>query len=240
MRGHTLSEMLMVIFVFSFFLLALMAIFNVGLKSWNLTSTKSEVQHDSSVSMTSIIKDLRMTDASTVQIGGAGKEYIVFESPIGQDNRFHYDEQAGPPIWQAYILYYTYPRDPGDLLKAKTVDMSLLKNKTVQKRLIRKKILHTPNPEPVKWTNFQIYFTDPDAAPLTGEILAGKPRVLSDHIYSMTADSNMSNMSSIIVKITTMKSILEDRLAYTKDFSQNVGIDRIELKATVILKNTRD
>jgi len=41
------------------------------------------------------------------------------------------------------------------------------------------------------------------------------------------------------IKLEMVKSILEDRLAYVKDFSYNVGYETITLNGSVLLKNTK-
>jgi len=231
MKGHSILEVMMTTIIFSLFMFGLIAILDVGLKSWNMVDMKNEVQQEAIISMSYIARDLRLTDRFTAQIGGDGEEYAVFETAMGSDGYFNYDEVAGDPEWQAHIIYYTYPRDPVDKLKA--LDKSLPANKKVTKKLVRKIISHSPNCIAERLLNFDTYFTEPK----TGD--PGEPRVLSDHIYSMSMEENDINLDTLDITITITKNILEDRLAYNKTFDDGLVTEKMVVRNTVLLKNTK-
>lgn len=236
LKGHTIIELMVVAIVFSLFLLGITTVMDAGLKSWNMVDIKSEVQQETLITVKTLSRDLRLSDRPTAIIGGAGEEYAVFESPVAEGGIFKYDEETGYPEWQAYILYYTFPRNPVNPKAA--MDKTLDINKNIKKYLICKKIKHTPASTPQILTNFEIYFTDPNSTPLMGEELDGNPRILSDHIFSMRIEENLLNSDAIDISLIMNKSILEDRLAYTKSFSDDKGVEEMNIKTTILLKNT--
>lgn len=239
-KGHSVLELFIAIIIFSLLMVLLMAVFDTGLKSWNTIEMKSDVQQKSLLSIDLLRKDLMFSDKSTLQIGGEGYEYIIMESAIGEDREFSFNHSNGSPQWQSYILYYTYPRSSaGDEFCLKVDLKSASPEKTPKKKLIRKVIKHNPSEVAKKLTTYQIYFTDsinPDPA----EGIIGKPHILSKHIYNMDITENsVDENNGLDIKLTMVKSILEDRLAYVKDFSYNVGYETITLKGSVLLKNTK-
>ncbi|MEQ8224566.1 MAG: hypothetical protein ABRQ37_19765, partial [Candidatus Eremiobacterota bacterium] len=154
--------------------------------------------------------------------------------------KFHYNEKTGVIEWQSYILYYTYPRSSADDEFCLKVDLkSASPEKTPKKKLIRKVIKHTPSEVAKKLTNYKLYFTD-SINPPSSEGIIGKPHILSKHIYNMDITTNsVDGNNGLDIKLEIVKSILEDRLAYVKDFSYNVGYETITLNGSVLLKNTK-
>ncbi len=244
MRGHSVLELMLTVVIFSIFLFALTSIFSTGLKSWNLVQNKTETQQEASICNMFLVKDFLHTDKSTATIGGKGYEYAILQSDINEFGLYEYDHTTGKPKWQAYILYYTFPRSK----KGKEFSMILTDPSTIPgtldpnnprlgKKLIRKIIKHTPfNNEKLK--NFETYFNDIDVK-TSGEEFIGKPKVLSRHVYEMDLKENSENANAIDIEITIVKSMLEDRLAFTKDFSDTAGKEKIIIKNTVMLNNTQ-
>ncbi|MEQ8171827.1 MAG: hypothetical protein ABRQ38_23250 [Candidatus Eremiobacterota bacterium] len=243
MRGHSVLELMLTVIIFSIFLLALTAIFSTGLKSWNLVQNKTETQQEASLCNMFLVKDFRHTDQSTLTIGGKGYEYAILQSDINEFGASEYDQTTGKPKWQAYILYYTFPRSK----KGKEFSMVLTDPSTIPagldpnnprlgKKLIRKILKHAPFINK-KLTGFEIYFNDIDVK-TAGEEYIGKPKVLSRHVYEMDLKQNPDHENAIDIDIIIVKSMLEDRLAFTKDFSDSAGKEKVILKNTVILNNT--
>ncbi|MEQ8224794.1 MAG: hypothetical protein ABRQ37_20920 [Candidatus Eremiobacterota bacterium] len=233
MRGHSTLELMMTTVIFSTFLLAITAIFSTGLKSWNLVQNKTETQQESSICMNFLQKDLSQSDRRTAIIGGKGKEYAILQSAMNDRGIIEYNHYTGDPKWQAYILYYTLPRDSSD----KTCSIT---PSDERKRLVRKVIRHKAFTN-TKLTDFELYFYEPNSPPMvTGEEYIGMPRVLSRHIYEMILTDTPNSKFAIDINIILEKSILEDRLAFQKDFSENGGKEKIIRKSTIILKNTED
>jgi len=233
MRGHTTLELMITTVIFSMFLLAITAIFSTGLKSWNLVQNKTETQQESSMCMNFLLKDLGQSDRRTAIIGGKGHEYAVLQSAMNDKGIIEYNQYTGEPKWQAYILYYTLPRNSSD--KKCSVNPS-----EERKRLVRKVIKHKAFTN-TKLTDFELYFNEPNSPPVVaGEEYIGIPRVLSRHIYEMVLTENPDSKSAIDINISIEKSILEDRLAFEKDFSDNRAREKIISKNTVIVKNTEE
>ena len=237
MRGHSIIELMITTAIFSIFLLALTTMFSTGLKSWNLVQNKTETQQESSICINFLMKDFRQTDRGTAIIGGKGYEYAVLQSAMNDKGIMEYDQSNGEPKWQAYILYYTLPRNDSDAKLS--MDAGNPANKNIRKRLIRKVIKHNFFIN-TKLADFELYFNEPNAIPLAGEEIAGNPRILSNHIYEIDITDNPDNKNAFDVNLVISKSILEDRLSFKKDFTENKGQEKIIIKNTVIPRNTKD
>jgi prepilin-type N-terminal cleavage/methylation domain-containing protein len=240
MKGYSIVELMVTMLIFSLFLLALTQIFSLGLKSWNIIESKTAIEQEASLSLSLLKKDLFFSDNMTVQIGDEDREYAVMESAADETGKFHYNEKTGVIEWQSYILYYTFPRG-SDKEYCINIDLnSASPEKTQKKKLIRKVIKHTPSEVAKKLANYKDYFTDSISAPISGEIIIGKPHILSKHIYDMDIKPNIVDMDNgLDIELTMVKSILEDRLAYVKDFAYNVGYEKMTIKGSVLLKNTK-
>jgi len=104
--GISLAEMVMVVFMFTIFLMVMYLIFQIGLENWQIGAVKSEVQQNAEVAMKRIIKDLTYTNLYTLTVENSGQR-VIFETPINNTTGvFSYDPNSGLSIWQGYILYY--------------------------------------------------------------------------------------------------------------------------------------
>lgn len=215
-RGHTLMEMVISIIVFSLFLMAAFLVFSFGLKTWKLIETKSDAQMQAELAMDRIINDLKSTDISSLVMGTSEEMYIVFETawsdPSVPNPEFH--KLGGYPEWQGYLLYYTCPDDTS----------------TSEKKLLRKFVPHTPDTTAREMTDIHLYLVDTFNP---GEDL----RVVARNIYNLEFNSGINNFT-VDIRLVTKKSFSEKRLAYEKDFSDNVAIDFVTLTASVVPRNT--
>ncbi|MEQ8186772.1 MAG: hypothetical protein ABRQ39_02275 [Candidatus Eremiobacterota bacterium] len=106
--GMTIVEMAVATIVFSLFLMGLYAAIDVGLKSWQMGQSSSEIQQSGEMVVQRIISELTMTNIESVFIGNYS---ISFESAVDK-NQFKIDNDSiGNPLWQAHIIYFTFP-DP--------------------------------------------------------------------------------------------------------------------------------
>ncbi|HPZ08196.1 MAG TPA: hypothetical protein PL110_08785 [Candidatus Eremiobacteraeota bacterium] len=241
MKGHSVLELILTMLIFSLFLLAMTQIFNVGLKSWNLIEMKTALEQESTLSLNLLKRDLFLSDNMTVQVGGKGKEFVIMESAVDEKGVFHYNEKTGVPVWQAFILYYTYPRDGGDAKLSISLDLNNPEpEKSPKKKLIRKIMRHNPSEVATRLTNYWLYFTDSISPPIQGEDRIGKPHILAKHMDKMViSESSVDSDNALDIELLLVKSILEDRLAYEKNFAYNVGYERLTIKGSVFLKNTK-
>lgn len=214
--GHTVLELIMAVLLFGLFMLGAFSIFSFGLKNWRLMETKNDARMQALVAIGKITKDLKSTDISSLVIGAAKDEYLVFETafsdPTSPDPIFH--KNGGYPEWQGYVLYYTYPRDPN----------------AVDKELMRKFVPHPPGTVAKVMTDIHLYLLD---TALPGEDL----RVIARNIYDLEF-SNGNNDLIIDIELTTRKNFTEKRLAYQKDFTGDPGVELVVIKSSVIPRNT--
>ncbi len=208
-KGHTILEMAMVAAVFSLFLVFMYATFDMGLKSWQIGSIRSELQQSAEVAIKRIIKDLTCTNMSSLVIGPSG-EYIAFESPISITTRdFVYDPNNGLPEWQGHIIYFTLPSDK---------DGIVLYRKYINRGAGKANINPLSLPSPINTSTYLV--ADDDA------------RVMARNLKSINFNKYGSNIT------VTIKYIKDIRKNASVNFSaQGKGIEEFELISSVIPKN---
>ncbi|HPZ08750.1 MAG TPA: prepilin-type N-terminal cleavage/methylation domain-containing protein [Candidatus Eremiobacteraeota bacterium] len=123
-KGLTLLELTISVIIFGLLLFAMYATLDVGLKGWQLGSTKSDLHQKAEIVLSRIIRELTYSTALSVQIENDGNpeslnQYISFETPMDNNGSLQIDPNTcGAPKWQGYILYYIKPR-VGDPSKEK-------------------------------------------------------------------------------------------------------------------------
>ena len=214
-KGHTVLELMIAFAVFSMFLLGIFAVINFGLKNYRLIDMKSEIRGSAQVAMGRILGELKSTDITSLVMGPAEEEYMVFETAV--DPVTHKLEIVDRvPQWQGYVLYYTFPRDPN----------------ATDKMLFRKYVPHTPRTLAKKMTSIALYLNDTTN---TGEELTTVTRNIYDMDISISTDGFVVNLD-----LTTNTDFADRRLAYQKDFSDDVAKGRFKVSASVMPRNTKD
>ncbi len=218
--GHTVMELVMAILIFSLFLACTFAVFSYGLKNWKLVETKGDVQNQAEVAMGRILSEITATDITTLITGNSPVHYVVFESAVNSSTGDVEKENAAI-VWKGYVLYYTSPSDAGK----------------PDKKLLRKFIPHEnrTTPKQIDITKMSLYLTDTPPSPGSGEEL----RTVARNIYDMDISVN-PNKYIVDLSIVARKKFSEKRLAYDKDFSDNVAQESVTLKASVMPRNSHD
>ncbi len=214
--GHSLMEMIITVLVFNLFLIGAFAVFSYGLKNWKLIETKSDVQNQAEIAMGRLLSDIISTDIATLVTGNSPVKYVAFESSVTSSGNVEKSNDA--LVWKGYVLYYTSPSDNGK----------------PQKKLLRKYIPHADRttPKKINLTQMSLYLTDTCN---TGEEL----KTVARNIYDMDISIN-PNKYIVDISLVTWKKFSETTLAYDKDFSKNVGQERVTLRASVMPRNTQD
>ncbi len=219
--GHTVMELIMAILIFSLFLACAFAVFSYGLKNWKLVETKGDVQNQAEVAMGRILSEITATDITTLIYNNTPPaSYVVFETAVNSSTGDVEKENAAI-VWKGYVLYYTSPSDNGK----------------PSKKLLRRYIPHEnrTTPKKIDITKMSLYLTDTPPLPSSGEEL----RTVARNIYSLDIAVN-PNKYIVDLSIVTWKKFSETRLAYDKDFSDNVGQESVTLKASVMPRNSQD
>lgn len=112
--GLSVAELSLATAIFSLLMLGIYVALDIGMKTWQLGEVKTDFYSRAKVTLNSISKDFTYSTwiSATVENDGnpdSINEYIVFESPLGQDGSLQVDNRNGTPIWQRYIHYYIYP-----------------------------------------------------------------------------------------------------------------------------------
>ncbi len=214
LSGHTILELVIATLVFSLFLFGAFTMFSFCLKNYRLIDTRSQAQNQAEIALSRIVSDLLSSDISSMVIGTSAEEYMVFETAI-DPNTHEFKRDMKDPLWQGYVLYYTYPRDPN----------------SIEKKLLRKYVPHTQTTTAKEMTSIALY--------LTGSCNSGEElRTVARDIYDLEIGIN-SNSYMVDINLVTWKSFSERRLAYQKDFSDNVARETVRLNMSVMLRNTR-
>ena len=117
-KGLTLLELVIVCIVFSLFLFAVFATLDIGLKSWQLGATKSDLHQKAEIVLNRISRELSYSSILSVEIENNGNpsstnEYISFETPFNNGSFECDNTNYGSPLWQGFILYYIQPLKSG-------------------------------------------------------------------------------------------------------------------------------
>jgi len=121
-KGHTLLELVMSVTIFSLIMVSVFALLNIGLKSWQIGETTSDVQNAAQVTMERLKSDLKLSCRYSCVFDNT-LNYIAFDSAMNERGEFKIDRITRTPLWNAYIIYFC--KDDGKF-----------------KILYRKKIIH--------------------------------------------------------------------------------------------------
>ncbi len=115
-KGHTLLELVVVIFLIALVSLAIVALINFGLVSYKSVDKKIEQQQKLLKVFTSLEQDLSKTAFDSITIvypsgsPSQGDLAISFLTPDGEKGEYHGDAD-GTPIYQAYLIYFIRTSD---------------------------------------------------------------------------------------------------------------------------------
>lgn len=123
-KAVSLIEIIIVISIFSLFLLGFHLVLNTGLKNWKMGEMKSDIQGSAEIVMKRMITELQLANAMGLQVDTAGHdmdlgggkikkvhEFICFETPVRNGILMYDSKKMGNPYWQGYIIYFVLPQD---------------------------------------------------------------------------------------------------------------------------------
>jgi hypothetical protein len=121
-KALTLLELAVVCVVFSLFLVGIYATLDIGLKSWQLGETRTDLHQRAEILLNRIVREFTYSTSFSVQIEHNGdpnniNKYLCFETAVNKNSNNFTDDIAsgsigrGCPVWQGHILYYLAP-DP--------------------------------------------------------------------------------------------------------------------------------
>jgi len=114
-RGMTLIEIIFVCFLMGVMMICLYQTFLPGIKAWQRSDTKAQVQQSALVAMGRITKELRASDIQSVVLiknpagtpaDAPAMDAISFLSPFGADDAPWYDVQNGTILWRKHAIIY--------------------------------------------------------------------------------------------------------------------------------------
>ncbi len=210
--------------VLSLFLFAVYATLEVGLKSWQLGETKTDIHHKAEVVLSRVLKDFKQTSIATAQFDGITgfNQYVCIETPVDNNTGEFYSskESAGIPVWQGHVIYYLYP--------------SLKSFNYQEKKDLFRRYVPRPDAEkncmPAYLSNLPNFIADGDlnrTGALTG--------IVAKDIYSISFEKNEDIFT---VKVCFIKNIRKNAMVmFSPQGDNSRGFDIIELKGTVIPEN---
>ncbi len=135
--GLTLIEIIVVILIFSLFMLVIYSTIDLGFKLWKLGEVSSDIQTKSESVLRRIFTELRNANSSAIvfnepddpnSLYHSDTPYLCFDTPLS-GGEVQYKQDSGDILWQGFILYYAL-EDPDD---------------TAMKILYRRYIPHNPS-----------------------------------------------------------------------------------------------
>ncbi len=113
-NGLTLVELIIVILIFSLFMIVIYSTLDVGFKMWKLGETRTDVESKSESFIRRMAMELRTSNAYAIifnepddanSVYHSDTPYICFETSV-YNGQVAYKEDTGDILWQGFILYY--------------------------------------------------------------------------------------------------------------------------------------
>jgi len=113
-RGITLVELIIVILIFSLFMIVIYSTLDVGFKMWKLGETRSDVESKSESFVRRMAMEIKNSNSYAIifnepddpnSVYHSDTPYICFETPV-YNGEVKYKEDTGDILWQGFILYY--------------------------------------------------------------------------------------------------------------------------------------
>ncbi len=217
--GLTIFELVISSIVFSLFFAAVYAAMDVGLKSWQLGESKTNIQQRVEILLNRIVKEVTYSNIFSLQIFSSSDpnslSYLCFETAINKNNNdFTVDRSLtgmGCPLWQGHILYYIQ-KDGKDVTR-----------KNVYRQFIDR---DNPSIQPLKLSPI-INFTSDISSP--------NVRTVVKDIYSMdlSIDENI-----LTVRVSFKQHIRSHAsVAFSPGVDSRKGVEIITMKSVVKVKN---
>jgi len=217
--GLTILELVIASIVFCLFFAAVYATMDIGLKSWQLGESKTNIQQRVEILLNRIVKEVIFSNIFSLQIFNSSDpnnpSYLCFETAINKNNNeFTVDRSStgmGCPVWQGNILYYLQ-KDGKDASR-----------KNIYRQFVDR---DNPSIQPLKLspiTNF------------TSDISSSKVRTVVKDIYSMelSIDENI-----LTVKVSFKEHIRSHTsVAFSPGLDSRKGVEIITMKSVVKVKN---
>lgn len=217
--GLTILELVISSIVFGLFFVAVYATMDVGLKSWQLGESKSNIHQRVEILLNRIVKEVTFSNIFSLQISNLSDPnnypYLCFETAINKkDNNFVVDCSStgmGCPVWQGHILYYLQ-KD----------------GKDAEKKNVYRQFIDRDNPaiQPLKLSPISNF---------TSDISSLKVRTVVKDIYSMelSIDENI-----LTVEVSFKEHIRKHAsVAFSPGADASKGIEVITMKSVVKVKN---
>ena len=216
-KGLTILELTISGIVFGLFMLAVYSTISLGLKSWQLGASKSDLHQQAEIVLQRLVKELRYSNMISIQIENYGEpdmenNFICFETPIKADDakfKVSYDN-VGLPVWQGHVLYYTKEPDGNS-----------------EKNLFRKFVPRSsPSIYPVTLTDtltgLNLHINDTGGANVN---------TIARNIYNINFDRYGTRLC---ISVCFKKHIrTEASVSFDPGGGANLGTEVIELKASV-------
>ena len=215
-------ELLISSIVLSLFLFAAYATLEIGLKSWQLGETKTDIHHKAEIVLSKVMKDFKQTNLITVDLDEMTgfKQHICIETPVNNAtgkiliNRIN----VGAPFWQGHVIYFLYPPlNSSNYSEKKNLYRRYVPRPDARKNSLPEKLLNLPN-----------YIN-------TNDIAHTLLSVVAKDIYSISFDRNNDILS---VEVSFIKNIRKEAsVMFSPEGPSSLGFEIISLKGSVIPDN---
>lgn len=116
-KGISLIELILVIIIFSSFMLGVYTVMDAGMKAWNMGSNRTDIQNAAMILVKRMVREISVASSYSVTVDEAHGDYIAFETPVKNGTYAYNKNTGGTPWWQGYIMYYSYPLNSPDKIR---------------------------------------------------------------------------------------------------------------------------
>ena len=219
--GITLMELVIVVAIFSLFLVGVFAAVDMGMKTWQMGEVKSDVHLKARIALNNIIRDFGSSTWLSARIHGTApdfNQYLAFETPVDSSTgNFVIDTDTSQPEWQGHIIYYMY-QDYSDPSGKKSDLYRRYKPRT------------TPSTVPLALTEPQILASINTSVP-SDEAL----RTIAKDIYSVSFSQKETRLVVSICFKVNIRS--EASVMFNAGHDKDIGNEILEMKTSITPKN---
>jgi len=225
-KGYTMVELIVVIGIFSLFLIAFYATMNIGLKQWKIGEVRSDLLTTGELVMKRIAGELELANHTTIDAlytpgDPNSNTYLCFSLPV-YEGIFQSDLNTGDILWQGHVLYYTLP-DTGD-------------NDYHTKKLYRKYIPHSTT-SPYKSTDIKTpTMLDSINTYLTVSTSGGQVvKRICEKLFCVRFEQKKDIVYIEMEFIQNIRKSKDAKVSF--ETGSNVGTERFIIKNAVKIKN---
>lgn len=231
--GMTLMEICVVMFIFSFFLIAFYGAMNFGLKAWKIAEVRSDLKVTAAWVLRRMIAELENSNSLAIQTFTAADpnlpSYICFETPV-YNGEIQHDAGSGKLLWQGHIIYYDIKDNNDNIFNRKILYRRYIPHNKTSPYKSDNRFLATFLPDIADYTD--------DRTLLTSEEQKGQTlKKLCDKIKSITLYEAYGMVDIELNFQENFRKSKDARVSFSSNGNDKSGTEVYSLKGSVKPRN---